>query len=332
MSGRSSIRGLAGGAIACVALAGCGGGGATTPTHSAARHSRSHGGTRSTPAATSRTTTRAAPPPPTFAHLTSAPLATGPTTGLVPAATWRGQTAAWIARSAGGVALMSFDQRFVELHLHSGTIDAGSSGWRFGPSVGGAEARHLLAAFNGAFRLATGSGGFMADGRVAAPLRSGLGSVVTYTDGSTDIGAWGAGVPAPGKTVASVRQNLALLIDNGTPSSNLGCLTCWGATLGGVVDPARSALGITAAGHLVWAGGEHLTVSDLANALLGVQVVRAVELDINPEWVAGYFYGHRGGHGPLAPVPVVPGQNGIPGEYLVPWSRDFFAVATRSGA
>jgi hypothetical protein len=47
--------------------------------------------------------------------------------------------------------------------------------------------------------------------------------------------------------------------------------------------------------------------------------------DINPEWVAGYLYGHRGGAGP-APVPVVPGQNGIPGQYLAPWSRDFFTI------
>jgi hypothetical protein len=63
-----------------------------------------------------------------------------------------------------------------------------------------------------------------------------------------------------------------------------------------------AALGI-ADGHLVWAGGEHLTVQTLADALLGARVVRAVELDINPEWVAGYLYGHRGGKGALAPVP-----------------------------
>jgi len=52
----------------------------------------------------------------------------------------------------------------------------------------------------------------------------------------------------------------------------------------GVGDPARSALGITADGHLIWAGGEHLTPAGLAAALLGARVVRAVELDINPEW------------------------------------------------
>ena len=79
----------------------------------------------------------------------------------------------------------------------------------------------------------------------------------------------------------------------------------------------------------MWAGGEHLTPSELAGALLGADVVRAVELDINPEWVAGYLYGHHGSVGPLAPVPVVPGQNGVPGFFLAPHSRDFFTVAAR---
>jgi hypothetical protein len=96
-----------------------------------------------------------------------------------------------------------------------------------------------------------------------------------------------------------------------------------------VADPARSALGITAAGDLVSAGGEHLTVAQLADAMLGAGVVRAVELDINPEWVAGYLYEHHSGNGPLAPVPVVPGQQGIPGQFLAPWSRDFFTILAR---
>ncbi len=250
-------------------------------------------------------------------------------TGFVPVVSWRGRTAAWIGRSPSGIALLSFDQRLLELTLHSGTTDAGVTGWRFGPAVAGAELERLVAAFNGGFRLSTGAGGFVSYGRVAVAPRDGLGSIVTYTNGRTDIGAWHVDVPAAGMPVASVRQNLTLLVDHGSAATTLDCLSCWGATLGGVVDPARSALGITAAGDLVWAGGEHLTVAQLAKAMLGGGVVRAVELDINPEWVAGYLYGHRGGKGPLAPVPVVPGQQGIPGQFLAPWSRDFFTILAK---
>ncbi|MGH2869586.1 MAG: hypothetical protein ACRDNK_18725 [Solirubrobacteraceae bacterium] len=241
---------------------------------------------------------------------------------------WRGRTAVYVARRSD-ISLLSLDQRLVSLNLHSGTVDAGSTGWRYGPAIAGAERRRLVAAFNGAFKLDTHSGGFLLAGRTAAPLTVGLGSIVTYSDGTTDIGAWHQGVPAAGKPVVSVRQNLHLLITGGRAAANTGCLTCWGATLGGTAMPARSALGITADGHLIWAGGEKLTVSSLAAALVAARVVRAVELDINPEWVAGYLYGHRGGRGPAAPVQVVAGQPGVGGQFLAPYSRDFFSVVVR---
>lgn len=249
-------------------------------------------------------------------------------TGFVPAATWRGRTAAWVARSASGVALLSFDQRLLELTLHSGTVDAGATGWRHGPAIAGRERQHLLAAFNGAFKFSTGAGGFVSYGRVGAPLRAGLGSIVTYAGGYTDIGSWQAGMPARGRRVDSVRQNLTLLVDHGHAATSTGCLQCWGATLGGVTDPARSALGITADGRLIWAGGEHVSVLALAQALLAARVVRAVELDINPEWVASYLYRH-GRARALAAVPIVPAQPGVPGQFLSPYSRDFFTVVTR---
>ena len=305
-----------------LALTACGAG---APTSSSV--TRATRGAPNTVAASEPTTPRRPPPPP-YPRLLGAALGSS-ATAFVPAVSWRGQTAVWIARTGSGVALLSFDQRLVELRLHSGTIDAGGSGWRFGPTVGGAELRGLIAAFNGGFKFSTGAGGFESYGRIGAPLANGLGSIVTYTDGRTDIGAWHAGVPAPGTPVASVRQNLTLLIDHETAAASIECVSCWGATLGGVVDPARSALGITADGHLVWAGGEHLTPIQLADALLGARVVRAVELDINPEWVAAYLYGHRGGVRPLAPVPVVPGQNGVPGSFLAPYSRDFFTIEAR---
>jgi hypothetical protein len=310
-------------AAALLALGGCG---------AAASHSDS---TREAPSTTrtitvgaARTERRKPPPSPRYPRLLAAALASSPTR-FVPALNWRGQPAVWIARSRSGVALLSLDQRLVELRLHSGTVDAGGSGWRYGPAVHGAELRRLVGAFNGGFKFSTGAGGFESYGRVGAPLRNGLASIVTYTDGRTGIGRWHAGVPAGGTPVASVRQNLTLLIDHGTVAPSVDCISCWGATLGGVSDPARSALGITANGYLVWAGGEHLTPAQLADALLAARVMRAVELDINPEWVAGYLYRHRGGLRPLAPAPVVPGQNGVPGFFLAPYSRDFFTIEAR---
>jgi len=318
-SRRETVRLLTLVSVAVLAIDACGGGSSSSGSTSA-----------STPPATTTVaaTPRPKPPGPSYPQVLGVALRSGPT-HLVPAVRWHGQTAVWLARLPSGVALLVFDQRLVVLRLHSGTADAGGAGWRFGPSATRRELHTLVAAFNGGFRLSTGAGGFMSFGRVAVPLRSGLGSIVTYADGHTDVGAWHHGLPAPGAAVVSVRQNLSLLVDGGRPASSVGCSSCWGATLGGVSDPARGALGVTADGRLVWAGGEKLTVAELAGALVSAGVVRAVELDINPEWVAAYLYGHRGGHGPLAPIPVMPAQHGIPGEYLAPWSRDFFTVDVR---
>jgi hypothetical protein len=63
---------------------------------------------------------------------------------------------------------------------------------------------------------------------------------------------------------------------------------------------ARSALGITQSGELVWAAGEQLSPAGLAEALIAAGAVRAIELDINPAWVAGYLYVHH----PTGPTAV----------------------------
>jgi hypothetical protein len=256
----------------------------------------------------------------------------------VPAVAVRGQTAAWISRiSAYGetgftITLVRFDQHLVTLALHAGGAEPGGSGWRYGYAIGRAEGRVVVAAFNSAFRENYGAGGFQEDGRVGWPLRRGLASVVVYRDGAADVGTWHEGVPAPGRAVAAVRQNLSLLIDQGrVPSSVDTCIkVCWGDPLHEQPVVARSGLGITADGQLLWAAGHNLSVRALADGLVRHGAVRAMEMDINPRWVAGYVYAHPPhGHAP-APVPLVPGQTGVPGQFLQPYFRDFFTVIARS--
>jgi hypothetical protein len=248
------------------------------------------------------------------------------TAGWQTIATVGGRPAAWIAVRQG-VTVVRMSQSVVHLALHAGSVDPGGTGWRYGDAVAGREIHHLVLAFNGGFRFSTGSGGFVSFGRVGLPLRSGYGSIVTYTSGMTQIGAWQAGVPARGVAIASVRQNLHLLIDRGVPDSSVGSCgaACWGATIGNQPAVARSGLGIRADGQLIWAAGEGLTVGQLAAGMIAAGVQRAVELDINPDWVAGYLYVHHA-TAPLTPVPVVPGQYGIYGRFLSPYSRDFFTV------
>jgi hypothetical protein len=265
--------------------------------------------------------------------------------GWTPAVAVRGQTAVWISRvsayqEAGfTITLLRFDQGLVTLALHAGGSQPGGSGWRYGDAIGTggaigtAESRVVVAAFNSAFQENYGAGGFEEGGRVGWPLQRGAASVVIYRDGTADIGRWGRTIPAPGRPVGAVRQNLDLLVDNGRiPSTVDTCIkVCWGDPLHEQPVVARSALGIEPSGDLVWAAGHDLSVRALAEALVGKGVVRAMELDINPRWVAGYVYAHPKHSSGPTPVPLVPGQTGIPGEFLAPYFRDFFTVITRPG-
>lgn len=248
-----------------------------------------------------------------------------PRTVWKPVASLGAQPAAWIA-TRSGVTLLRFDQRLVHLALHAGSEEPGGQGWTYRDRIGASKTHRVLAAFNGGFKLSYGSVGFVADGMVGVPLRAGLGSIVSYRNGTTDIGAWQQSVPARGLKVASVLQNLHLLVDHGVaaPTVTSCVLDCWGATLGGGSEVARSALGITGEGQLIWAAGENLSPAMIAQALVDAGVLRAVELDINPEWVAAYLYTHHAG-GPTA-MPVVPGQVGVPGRFLMPYTRDFFTI------
>jgi hypothetical protein len=231
------------------------------------------------------------------------------------------------------ITLLRFDQSLVTLALHAGGSQPGTKGWRYGDVIGGSERRIVVAAFNSAFQENYGAGGFFEGGRVGWRLRRGVASEVTYRDGITDIGRWRENVPAPGRPVEAVRQNLDLLINGGriSPTVDTCIKRCWGDPLHEQPIVARSAIGVTPSGELVWAAGHDLSVRALAEALAGKGVVRAMELDINPRWVAGYIYAHPRHRVPPTPIPLMPGQTGIPGQFLAPYFRDFFTVVARKG-
>jgi hypothetical protein len=214
----------------------------------------------------------------------------------------------------------------VHISLHAGTRDGGKLGWTYGDHVVAPEIHRLIAVINGGFKLTEHGVGFMSGGHVAVPLSAGLASIVTHADGDTNIGAWRQGVPSRRKRVFSVLQNQRLLVDHGRAAASvLSCvLKCWGGTVGLLTVVARSGLGITASGQLLWVAGEHLSPAALAAGLVEAGAVRAIELDINPWWVAGYLYPHHPS-GP-APVGLVPGQRGVNGAFLKPYTRDFLAL------
>ncbi len=214
----------------------------------------------------------------------------------------------------------------VRFSLHVGSQDPpggrGVLGADAGPSVSSQERALLLAAFNGGFKIASGSGGFEVDNQLLSPLIPGRASFVIDTDGSGHVGIWGQGLPAPGEQVLSVRQNLIPMIADRQPSPAIGDVSAWGATINNAPTVARSALGVDAHGNILYAASMSALPADLAGALLLAGAVTAMELDINPEWVQLALAPSAGA--PL--VAGVPGQNRPADQYLLGWTRDFVTV------
>jgi hypothetical protein len=233
-----------------------------------------------------------------------------------------------------GVAWM--DTKLLRATLYSGSQIPGGGPYAHTAPIQPAAASSLVAAFNAGFLMSDAQGGYYTDSKVVIPLRSGAASFVVYRNGTSALGAWGRDVTMT-PDVVSVRQNLDLLVDNGQTVSGLNAsdTSAWGNTLGGAVYVWRSGLGITADGALVYVGGPSLNITDLANLLVRAGAVRAMELDINTDWVNLSTYQ------PPTPTGLASGLNGTellsnmtgtPNRYFESWwARDFITMSSVSG-
>jgi hypothetical protein len=183
----------------------------------------------------------------------------------------------------------------------------------------------LLATFNGGFIYRDGSNGSSIAGREYEPLKPGLATMVAYRDGRVDVRTWTGG-PVAGRRFAFARQSLPLIVDHGRLNPALNDSTQWGYTLGNAVRVWRTGAGVDRRGNLIYAAADAQTVTTLARILQRAGAVRAMQLDINPEWPTLITYTHHGG---LDPVKIVPNYQQPSTRYLVPDDRDFFAVYRR---
>lgn len=212
--------------------------------------------------------------------------------------------------------------------LQPGYQQPGGS-WPTPDSLSGAALKGLVATWNGGFKVHPDDalGGYYANGVTASPLVAGRASEVFHRDGSLSIGAWGTQV-AMSPDVLAVRQNLSLLVDHGQVQTTLGAGSSaqWGYTVNNLFYVARSGIGVTAAGDIVYVSGSALSVGTLAYLLKAAGAVTAMELDINPDWVS--FMSYSGEQSNPDPVKlwnfVQPADR-----YLQPSSRDFVSVHLR---
>jgi hypothetical protein len=218
-----------------------------------------------------------------------------------------------------------FDHTRTALAYYPGRYEPPSATLRGPTQVPYGQRWRLLATFNSGFIYADGLNGDALNGHVNEPLKDGLATLVAYRDGNVNIVDWKGG-SAPGPGVAFARQSLPLIIDHGRLSPSLNDSTQWGYTLGNAVRVWRTGIGIDRHGNIIYAAADYQTVITLAQILKRAGAVRAMELDINPEWPTLITYRHR--H-TLLPTKVVPNYQQPATRYLVPDDRDFFAVYRR---
>lgn len=223
--------------------------------------------------------------------------------------------------SANGAFVAWMDPQLTKLAVVPGTGDPLGSPW--GGQVAPDQRPFLVSAFNGGFKWGDFDGGVIAFGGSYRSPVAGEASLIAYSDGTYNVGAWGRDND-PAKQVVALRQNLGMLVDGGAPTPAASNSGAWGASVAGVAT-ARSAVGVDGNGALLWAGGR-VSPLDLANALVAAGAVRGMQMDINPDWVNFNSYD-------VGPDNVAHG-NGVYGatgadRYLRPDGRDFVAVFIR---
>jgi hypothetical protein len=236
-----------------------------------------------------------------------------------------------------GIAWM--DTQLLKAQLYSGSFIPGKGGpFNYSAPIKPAATKNLVAAFNAGFRMQDANGGYYTQGKTIIPLRTGAASVVVYKDGTMAMGKWGRDFSfAQSHQIASVRQNLDLIVDHGQAVPGLTAPNAikWGKTLGGTFNVWRSGLGQLKSGALVYVGGPALSISDLANVLVRAGAVRGMELDINTDWVQFTSF-----KAPLnTAITSAYGTNlltgsqgmiGNPGRWFATWwNRDFYTMSIR---
>lgn len=234
-----------------------------------------------------------------------------------------------VAHRTVTASLAWMDPSAVRFSLIAGTKQpaghAGASGAEVPPSLRST----LLAAFNLGFKMGDTPGGAREEGLSAGALQAGLATIVVHTDGTATVGEWGRDVTL-GPAVAAVRQNLHLIVDGGqvVPGLVADPGHQWGK-LSWLLPAWRSGVGVDASGHLIYAGGNQLTLGALAEALHQAGAVRAMELDMHNHMVTYNLFSPALGGGTPIGQKLSPDMTESPQRYLRPDQRDFVAVYSR---
>ena len=250
-----------------------------------------------------------------------------------PIARAAGQDAMWATSirplpAFGGVvaSMVVIDQTHLRAGLFNGAEEPGGS-WKRENRVPVELQPALVAAMNGGFRFEHIKGGYKTEGVVVKPLREGDATLAVGRDGHLALGQLGRDLSDDGSWI-SLRQNLILMVDGGKSQIDKGIAegVWWGADYGNKVYVPRSAVCQLADGRLAYLLVGKVDAAQLADSLINVGCVKAMQLDINDYWTSfnAYAAPQAGQPSKLLPAMVRPANR-----YLSADDRDFFAVYLR---
>lgn len=220
--------------------------------------------------------------------------------------------------------LFAFDLRRLGLHFVSGTRHPRSTtGARGSGRIDPGHRPRLVAAFNGGLTAEHGRFGVIEDGRLLVRPAPGLATVVTTGDGEVGFGLWDAEALAP--PWVGLRQNLAPLIEGGVVNPRR--VRHWGklvAALDAAQTP-RSAIGVTAAGVLIYGWAPAASAERLGEAMRRAGVEFAMHLDMSPGHTGLELY--RPGADGVDAVRGAAAMDFRPRRWLETDARDFFYIA-----
>ncbi len=231
------------------------------------------------------------------------------------------------ARSYAITTIVQIDKSVMQMGSVAGTKQPGGPVGKPGPGVVPKDiinSGKLIAAFDGGFQYKDGAYGMIVGDNIYLPLKSDLGTLVGYKDGSLKILNYTG--QQLGDNVEFVRQNCPILIDNGDVAvGDQRNKKLWGRLAAGTVDiyTWRSGIGLTKEGNLLFAVGNNLTPVTLASALKTAGAVSAIQLDINPIWVRFNLFDYIG-NGKYNSTTLTKDLADGSKQYLNGYEKDFF--------
>jgi len=230
-------------------------------------------------------------------------------------------------RSYAVTTIVQMDMSVLHMGSVAGTKQPGTPVGKPGPGVVPkdiVESGKLVAAFDGGFQYKDGAFGMIVGDTTYLPLKNDLATLVGYKDGSLKIIDYTG--QDLGNDVEFVRQNCPILIQDGEMSAaDPRNKKLWGRLAAGTVDiyTWRSGIGLTKDGNLLFAVGNNLTPTTLAEALREAGAVNAIQLDINPIWVRFNIF-EPAGDGRYDSSTLTKDLQDGSKEYLNGYAKDFF--------